>query len=107
VVAADVGPLAETVRASDAGWLYAAGHARALADAMAALIADPVTRAALGEAGRDFVRRNHTWDGNARVVEGLVGWRAGAAPVRGGTSDRREARIDRTDRNIVPARRVA
>ncbi len=69
VVAADVGPLAEAVRRSDAGRLYAAGNARALADALAGLIADPVTRTALGAAGRAFVRRNHTWDGNARVVE--------------------------------------
>jgi glycosyltransferase involved in cell wall biosynthesis len=73
VVAAVVGPLAAAIRHGETGWLYRAGDSGALADALATLIADPAAAAALGEAGQAFVRRHHTWDGNARAVVAMAG----------------------------------
>jgi glycosyltransferase involved in cell wall biosynthesis len=82
VVAADVGPLAAAICHGETGRLYRAGNSGALADALATLIADPAAAAGLGEAGQAFVRRHHTWDGNARAVEAMVGASTVAAMVR-------------------------
>ena len=44
------------------------GDAPALADAVAALVADPARRERLGEAGRALVLTQHTWEHRARTI---------------------------------------
>jgi glycosyltransferase involved in cell wall biosynthesis len=68
VVAADVGDIGECVRHGASGWLYPPGDAAALAQGMEALFARPSLAASLCSAGREHVRRHHTWLGNARAV---------------------------------------
>src|SRR5207237_1211687 len=72
VVAADVGELGHCVRPGDTGFLYPPGNADALAGAILELLADPARGTTLGRAGRDHVRREHTWEGNARAVAALA-----------------------------------
>jgi glycosyltransferase involved in cell wall biosynthesis len=85
VVAADVGAIAHCVRPGETGALYRPGDVDGLAAAIRVLLADPAGAAALGRAGREHVRRHHTWAGNARTVadlardarvaEGVAAWR--------------------------------
>jgi glycosyltransferase involved in cell wall biosynthesis len=85
VVAADVGAIAHCVRPGETGVLYRPGDVEGLAAAIRALLADPARAAALGRAGREHVRRHHTWAGNARTVvdlardaraaDGVAAWR--------------------------------
>ena len=55
IVASDVPGCREAVRAGKNGILVPPGDSAALADAIAALVADPVLRASMGEAGRSLV----------------------------------------------------
>lgn len=48
------------------------GDAPALADAVAALVADPARRRRLGDAGRTLVLARHTWGHRARTILDLV-----------------------------------
>jgi alpha-1,6-mannosyltransferase len=61
------GGVAETVRRSGAGALYAAGDPAALADAAVALLGGDL--AALGTRGRAHAERHHTWE---RVFDRIV-----------------------------------
>ena len=56
------------VRPGETGLLYQPGDVDALADALAELVADRETAAALGWTGREHVLRHHTWTANARAV---------------------------------------
>jgi phosphatidylinositol alpha-mannosyltransferase len=67
VLSCDEGGVAETVRRSGAGALYAAGDAGALADAAIALIGGDLD--ALGRRGREHAERHHTWE---RVFDRIV-----------------------------------
>ena len=62
VVASRLGQLAELIQDGVNGMLVPPGDAAALAEALTCLAADPKLRATLGQAGRDYVRRHHTWD---------------------------------------------
>jgi glycosyltransferase involved in cell wall biosynthesis len=73
VVAAKLGEIPHCVRAGETGLLYPPGDAQALADALAALLADRELAAALGRAGRAHVLRHHTWAANARALVELAG----------------------------------
>ncbi len=44
------------------GFLVPPGDSGALADRLAALLDDPARRAAMGQAGREVVEREYTWD---------------------------------------------
>ncbi len=68
LVAAAIGQIGECVRHGETGLLYSPGQVDALADSIAALIAEPARAAALGCAARDEVRRHHTWSRNASTV---------------------------------------
>lgn len=68
VVAADVGEIDHCVRPGQTGFLYPPGDAAALADAIRELLADPAQAASLGEAGREHVREEHTWEESAHTV---------------------------------------
>lgn len=48
------------------------GDARALADAVAALVGDPARRGRLGDAGRALVLAEHTWEHRARTILDLA-----------------------------------
>jgi glycosyltransferase involved in cell wall biosynthesis len=72
VVAAELGEIPHCVRAGETGLLYPPGDAEALADGLAALLADRDRAAALGRNGREHVRRHHTWAANARAVVELA-----------------------------------
>jgi len=87
VVAADVPPIASEIQPGRTGLLYPPGDEQALADAIAASIADPARAVSLGEAGRAWVRENRTWARNAGRVVALAG--AGRAMPVDRQADRR------------------
>jgi glycosyltransferase involved in cell wall biosynthesis len=67
VVTEEVG-LAAEVQRSGAG-VVASGEPAALGAALSDLLADPVTRAAMGRAGREAVAARYGWDGVASAME--------------------------------------
>ncbi len=71
VVAADLPGVSDIVGPQSAV-LIDPGDAQALADAVAALVADPEMRLRLGRAGQAEVVANHTWERRADEVLGLV-----------------------------------
>jgi glycosyltransferase involved in cell wall biosynthesis len=85
-IASDLPGVREAV-GPEAAVLMPRGDARGLADAVAALVADPAGRKRLGDAGRALVLAEHTWDHRARTVldlattvdKGLVEPKFGAA----------------------------
>jgi glycosyltransferase involved in cell wall biosynthesis len=79
-IASDL-PGVRDVVGDDAAILVPRGDARALADAVAALVADPARRRRLGEAGRELVLAQHTWQRRARTILDLAATPAGG-PVR-------------------------
>ncbi|MCA1682757.1 MAG: glycosyltransferase, partial [Actinobacteria bacterium] len=72
VVAADVGEIGHCVRPGETGVLYPAGDVSALSSAIRHLLEEPSRAARLSRAGRDHVRAEHTWVGNARTIVGLA-----------------------------------
>jgi glycosyltransferase involved in cell wall biosynthesis len=73
VVAADVGDMGHCIRHGETGLLYPPGDTEALAAAISALLRDRARARELGQAGREHVRRHHTWDRSARLVVELAG----------------------------------
>jgi glycosyltransferase involved in cell wall biosynthesis len=69
VVASDAGGLPEVVEHGVTGLIVPRGDSRALADAMAALLADPLRRAQMGRAGRERALRLFDWDRTAAQFE--------------------------------------
>jgi PEP-CTERM/exosortase A-associated glycosyltransferase len=61
LVASDVGGHKELIRHQDTGWLFQAGSAEALADALAGLLAQREMWPRLREAGRRFVETERNW----------------------------------------------
>ena len=72
VVAADVGEIRHCIRPGETGVLYPAGNVAALSSAIRRLLDDPRAAARLGRAGRDHIRAEHTWTGNAQRVAALA-----------------------------------
>jgi glycosyltransferase involved in cell wall biosynthesis len=68
VIAGDIAPLREVVRAGIDG-LHSANAPRAIADAILALLADPARARAMGAAGRARVSERFTWPVIARLTE--------------------------------------
>jgi len=68
VVAGRSGGAPEAVRDGETGLVVDGGDERAVAGAIAGLLADPARRAAMGQAGRAFVERTYAWP---VVTEGL------------------------------------
>lgn len=69
VVAGRCGGIPETVLDGVTGWLVTPGDAAALADRLAALLADPATAQRMGEAGRRRVLERFALDG---YVDGML-----------------------------------
>jgi len=72
VVAADVGEIRHCIRPGETGVLYSAGDVSALSGAIRRLLEDRREAARLGRAGREHVRAEHTWAGNARTIVRLA-----------------------------------
>ena len=72
VVATAIGQIADVVRHDENGLLYRPGDLDGLAAACDRLLDDPSRRARLGQAAADTVRRQFTWQENARRVVELV-----------------------------------
>jgi glycosyltransferase involved in cell wall biosynthesis len=72
VVASRIGQLERIIEPEKTGLLVAAGDAAALAEALERLQANPELRLRLGSAGRDYVRREHTWDRVATQIFGIA-----------------------------------
>jgi len=66
VVATRVGGIPEAVQPGESGILVERGDVRALTEAIAQLICDPVKREAMGQAGRRIVEDRFTWEKNAK-----------------------------------------
>jgi len=93
VVAARAGGVPEVVAEGATGLLVPVGDAPRLAEAVQALLADPVRARAMGEAGRRRVHQGFTWDAVVGQVEALYreltpprepSARAAASPARSG-----------------------
>ena len=61
LVASDVGGHRELIRHGETGWLFKAGSAQALADAVTALLDNRERWPDLRRAGREFVERERNW----------------------------------------------
>jgi glycosyltransferase involved in cell wall biosynthesis len=81
IVAADVGDMGHCIRHGETGLLYSPGDTEALAEAISDLLRDRARASSLGEAGREHVRRHHTWERNARLVLELAGQVLSRKPV--------------------------
>jgi glycosyltransferase involved in cell wall biosynthesis len=68
VVAPSVEPVLEVLREGETGLLIPPGDASAMAERILELAADSDKRRRLGQAGREHVVKNHTWDRNAATI---------------------------------------
>lgn len=71
VIASRVGGLPEVVLDGKTGFLVPPGDIDALAAAISRLLNDPVLRAQMGRAGRQFVLGHYRWEDNAKLMEQL------------------------------------
>jgi glycosyltransferase involved in cell wall biosynthesis len=69
VIASRVGGLPEVVLDGKTGLLVPPGDIDALATAISRLLADPVLRVQMGQAGRQFVLEHYRWEDNAKLME--------------------------------------
>jgi glycosyltransferase involved in cell wall biosynthesis len=70
-IASDL-PGVRDVVGEETALLVPRGDARALADAVGALVGDPARRGRLGDAGRALVLARHTWGHRARTILGFA-----------------------------------
>jgi glycosyltransferase involved in cell wall biosynthesis len=89
VVASDGGALPEVVADGETGRITPAGDARALADALGELLADPPQCGAMGAAGHRRVMELFTWPQTAERTEALY---REVLARRGGAQPRRDTR---------------
>jgi glycosyltransferase involved in cell wall biosynthesis len=68
VIAPSVEPVLEVLREGETGLLIPPGDASAMAGKILELAADSDKRRRLGQAGREHVVKNHTWDRNAATI---------------------------------------
>jgi glycosyltransferase involved in cell wall biosynthesis len=85
VIATAVGGLPELVEAGRTGLLVPPDDARALSEAIAALLADPDRAREMGTCGLDLLERRFTWGAMARHV-GEIYRQLVAAPRRGASA---------------------
>lgn len=76
VIVSDFRGMADLVRQGPCGLVIPSGDATALAEAVAALAADPVRAQVLGAAGANLIATEHSWDARAaetaQVIEGVL-----------------------------------
>jgi len=68
-VASAVAGVPELIRPGETGWLVPPGNAAAIADAVAAIVADPEAARAVGRRGQELVRREYDLELNLRRLE--------------------------------------
>jgi len=68
IIASDVGQIRSVITAGETGLLCDPGDAQSLAGALESMLAKPALRQALGEAARQWIGREHTWDSIAQRV---------------------------------------
>ena len=78
VVAGDSGGAPETVRDGETGRVVDGRSHGQIVEAISDLLADPVAARRMGQAGRDWIRRDWTWDAHPSRLAGLLAVR----PVR-------------------------
>ena len=71
-VAADVGDLGRCIQPGETGWLYRPGDVGELTRTIARIAEDGASAARVAAAGREHVRAEHTWRGNAERIVHLV-----------------------------------
>lgn len=69
IVASAQGGAVELVEGAETGWLVPVGDVEGYARAVSRLLGEPALRARMGEAARQRMRRDYTWD---RVAENIV-----------------------------------
>jgi glycosyltransferase involved in cell wall biosynthesis len=84
VVAFDVDGVSETVVTGDTGLLVEPGDSAALATSLVEVLEAPQRAAAMGEAGRERVRRSFTEDATAAAVGRILGGLSGVDGMSGG-----------------------
>ncbi|MGQ0764265.1 MAG: glycosyltransferase family 4 protein [Gemmatimonadota bacterium] len=72
VVVGNSGGAPEAVQHGKTGLLVDPRSVREIAGALTALLSDPVQSAAMGSAGADWIRGEHTWDIRAARLRGLI-----------------------------------
>ncbi len=73
VVSADVGQIGEVLKDGETGLLYPPGDLDQLVSCCQRVLFDPSLQESLGHLAADTVKKNYTWDGNARRVVELAG----------------------------------
>lgn len=73
VVASQIGQLTDLIDTGVNGILYPPGDAIALAEALETLWRSPILRRSLGQAARQKVMQNHTWDAIAQKILHIAG----------------------------------
>jgi glycosyltransferase involved in cell wall biosynthesis len=81
IIASDLDQIGEVLRHNDTAWLVPPADVQALADGLAALVADAPLRDRLGAAARQEVLAHHTW--RAHVDRTLAALAARVPPSRG------------------------
>ncbi len=71
VIASNIGGVPDLIRDGEEGLLVPAGEPEPLADAIDRVVRDPRLAARLAEAGKAKVRRDHTIERTARILQGL------------------------------------
>ncbi|MEU8806258.1 glycosyltransferase family 4 protein [Streptomyces violaceoruber] len=79
VIAGDSGGAPDTVQAGETGYVVDGNDTAAIADALTRVLLDPDRAAAMGTAGRRWVRESWSWDASARHLARLL--TPGEAPV--------------------------
>lgn len=79
VVASDIGQIRSLITSGETGLLCQPGDASSLAGALETVLTRPVLRQALGEAARQKIDREHTWDSVAQHVLTYAAPEAGQA----------------------------
>jgi PEP-CTERM/exosortase A-associated glycosyltransferase len=69
LVASDVGGHKELIQNGETGILFPSGDKSALASSLEALITNAELRQALGQKGREWVRREHPWEKTTAIYE--------------------------------------
>lgn len=72
IVGARIGQVASCIEDGVSGVLYEPGDPESLADAVTDILNRPDRGNSLGREARDWVLDGHTWDDNARCIQGLI-----------------------------------
>ncbi|MDR3106785.1 MAG: glycosyltransferase family 4 protein [Bifidobacteriaceae bacterium] len=72
VIVGDSGGAPEAVRDGETGFQVSSTDVPGIAERLIELLSDPARAKAMGQAGRDWVRRDWTWEGPVETLRGLL-----------------------------------